>query len=277
MGKIMKPITVKNNGDIMKAVERIMAGPITMVVVMAEWCGHCQDLKPKYNTIMANSKHTIQNVAIDEKFADEFNEALTKSIPSAEPLSVKGFPSILLLDEKGTVKSAVPNDEAVIKSTTENLGNSPSISKKNNNSKNNSNNSNSRNNNSSKLVPVTNEEEEIPSQTPRPVIKVSGYMPASVNQSVKQVSMPEPTPISKKSYIASPPLPESSIVDADTSVASLKSPAEELKQGGGSLYGSIASAAYKLAPPAVLMAAAATLMKRKGKGKKNRTKKNRRV
>ena len=88
MGKIMKPLTVRNHGDISKAIQRIMAGPITLVVVTAEWCGHCQELKPKYDNIMANSHHTIQNVAVDETMSQEFNDALTKSIPSAKPLEI---------------------------------------------------------------------------------------------------------------------------------------------------------------------------------------------
>jgi thiol-disulfide isomerase/thioredoxin len=299
MGKIMKPITIQNNGDIMKAVQRIMAGPLTLIVVMADWCGHCKDLKPKYDNVMANSRHTIQNVAIDETYADAFNKALTSSIPSAKPLEVKGFPSLLLLDKNGTVKSAVPNDIPIIKSTTENLGNAKLNTNENTKAPSKlpmaSNQTNSTTPNS--VEQDEDQDEDIPiSQnaipSPRPVIKVKTeeYQAKSMNKNVKSpspVNILSPTPISKtvasNSLVASPPLPEqplgsegSSIPDADVTVESRNSPAQTAtKEGqqGGSLYGSIASAAYKLAPPAVLMAAAAAMMKR---NKNNKTKKNRR-
>jgi thiol-disulfide isomerase/thioredoxin len=299
MGKIMKPITVQNNGDIMKAVQRIMTGPITMVVIMADWCGHCKDLKPKYDNIMANSRHTIQNVAIDETYADEFNKALTESIPSAKPIEVKGFPSLVLVKPNGEVVSAVPNDTQTIKSTTENLGNA----NLNENSKSPTklrSTMAANQLNESTPDPVEQDEDTIMStvananNSSRPVIKVntknvntSEYQPTSMNKSVKNASPVNisPTPISKtvsqsNSLVASPPSPEEPLIpDADVIVGSRSTPAQTASkegQAGGSLYGSIASAAYKLAPPAVLMAAAAAMMKRSKNNKNNKTKKNRR-
>ena len=246
---------------------------------------------------MANSRHTIQNIAIDETMADQFNRALTKSIVGSEPLTVKGFPSLLLLDKNGQVKSAVPNDVTIIKSTTENLGNVPSIHN-NENPKPVKQNSVTQQNteeedeeeeeelvNNLSVEPV---EQDITMSRNAPVIKVNTsnvqdsqeeYVPTSMNKNVSgKVSPLSPLPISKQSNIASPPAPEASM-GADVIIPSRKSPAEELSQKGGSLYGSIASAAYKLAPPAVLMAAAAAMMKRSRRNKKkgNRTKKSRRV
>ena len=299
MGKIMKPITVQNNGDIMKAVQRIMTGPITMVVIMADWCGHCKDLKPKYDNIMANSLHTIQNVAIDETYADQFNKVLTESIPSAKPIEVKGFPSLVLVKPNGQVVSAVPNDTQTIKSTTENLGNanlnenpkSPTKLR-----------SSMASNQLNETTPDPVEQDEditmsrnAANNSSRPVIKVNTknvntaeYQPTSVNKSVNNaspVNILSTTPISKtvsrsNSLVASPPSPEEPLIpDADVIVGSRSTPAQTASkegQAGGSLYTSIASAAYKLAPPAVLMAAAAAMMKRNKNNKNNKTKKNRR-
>jgi thiol-disulfide isomerase/thioredoxin len=303
MGKIMKPITIQNDGDIMKAVQRIMTGPITMVVIMAKWCGHCKDLEPKYNSIMRNSEHTIQNVAIDETYADKFNQALTTSIPSAKPIEVKGFPSLVLVKPSGEVVSAVPNDTKMIQSTTETLGKAnlntnenpkapnklPSVSATSA--------SVTESSTESSIDPVEQDQDMTMSRngtSPRPVIKVKTeeYSPTSTNKSVKSpspVNILSPTAISKtassSSLVASPPLPEQplgsegpNIPDADVTVGSRNSPAQTASkesQSGGSLYSSIASAAYKLAPPAALMAAAAAMMKR-NKNNKNKTKKNRR-
>jgi len=279
MGKIMKPLTVRNHGDISKAIQRIMAGPITLVVVTAEWCGHCQELKPKYDNIMANSRHTIQNVAVDETMSQEFNDALTKSIPSAKPLEVSGFPSLLLVDSKGVVKDTVPNKVETIQTITENLGKSKTL-----------------NETEGEAVPVIkvntrnykplSKEPSILSTSSSPIMSILSPLPLSSKTGTANrnagsilnsntVSMLNSNTVSMlNSNTVSPPPPE---VESDTIIPSLASPATaataataaSVKQGGGSLYGSIASAAYKLAPPAVLLAAAAAMMKRKGsKGRK---------
>jgi len=271
MGKIMKPLTVRNHGDISKAIQRIMAGPITLVVVTAEWCGHCQELKPKYDNIMANSRHTIQNVAVDETMSQEFNDALTKSIPSAKPLEVSGFPSLLLVDSKGVVKDTVPNKVETIQTITENLGKSKTL-----------------NETEGEAVPVIkvntrnykplSKEPSILSTSSSPIMSILSPLPLSsktgtANRNAGSI-LNSNTVSMLNSNTVSPPPPE---VESDTIIPSLASPATaataataaSVKQGGGSLYGSIASAAYKLAPPAVLLAAAAAMMKRKGsKGRK---------
>ena len=298
MGKIMKPLTVRNHGDISKAIQRIMAGPITLVVVTAEWCGHCQELKPKYDNIMANSHHTIQNVAVDETMSQEFNDALTKSIPSAKPLEVSGFPSLLLVDSKGVVKDTVPNKVETIQTITENLGKSKTLNETTATAA------------AAEAAAAAAAEAAAAAAAAAeaateaegeavPVIKVNtrNYKPLSKEPSILStssspiMSILSPLPLSSKTGTAnsntgsmlnsntgsmlnsntvSPPPPE---VESDTIIPSLASPAAaaaaSVKQGGGSLYGSIASAAYKLAPPAVLLAAAAAMMKRKGsKGRK---------
>ena len=292
MGKIMEPITIKNTGDIMHAIKRIIAGPLTMIVVMADWCGHCQTLKPKYQNIMANSNHTIQNVALDDTMVRSFNKALLQEIPNAEEVNVEGYPSLLLLDNNGKMKSAVPNDTTIIKSTTENLGKSTTLT----------NNKNSRSvqppvsrNSGLNEVIVENEEEEekeeeeeannsgLPNNQNKPSLPpVNQSRTVSKSPPVIQVNTSKGyVPSRTNNSIVLPPSPETEVeVTSDGTIRESRTPAEEaaLIQQGGSLYGSIASAAYKLAPPAVLMAAATAMMKRrKGKGKGKRTKKNRRV
>ena len=314
MGKIMKPITVQNNGDIMKAVQRIMTGPITMVVIMADWCGHCKDLKPKYDNIMANSLHTIQNVAIDETYADQFNKVLTESIPSAKPIEVKGFPSLVLVKPNGQVVSAVPNDTQTIKSTTENLGNANLNENPKSPTKLRSTMASNQLNESTP-DPVEQDEDITMSRnaanaanaanganaanaanaannSSRPVIKVNTknvntaeYQPTSVNKSVNNaspVNILSTTPISKtvsrsNSLVASPPSPEEPLIpDADVIVGSRSTPAQTASKEGqaGGSLYTSIASAAYKLAPPAVLMAAAAAMMKRNKN--NKTKKNRR-
>jgi thiol-disulfide isomerase/thioredoxin len=277
MGKIMKPMTVRSHMDLPNLMKRIMIGPITLILVKADWCGHCRDLEPKYNSIMTNSHHTIQNASIKDDMVKKFNEYLTRTFPKATPISPEGYPSLILVGKQGEQKGTVPNDVTLIEKATTMLGNSKTL----------------------------NESES------RPVIKVNAtnYVPESENESIveeleeivpssdksllnsiKSNSVPiKPVPVksmapvsivkTKMSGMVNPPSPESStesIPDPDSIIPSLESETSRaLEQKGGSLYGSLIKSAYTLAPTGVLLAAAAAMFKRR-KGKQTKRRQNRR-
>ena len=275
MGKIMRPMTVRSHTDLPDLMKRISLGPITLILVKADWCGHCRDLEPKYNSIMSNSRHTIQNGCIKDDMVQKFNEHLTRTFPKANPINPQGFPSLILVGKNGEQKGTVPNDVTMIEKATTMLGNSKTL----------------------------NESES------RPVIKVNAtnYMPESENESIVEEleeiipSMPnsakslsnsiksmksvpvksmDPNPVSmmktKLSGMVSPPSSESSTessLEPDSIIPSLPSETSRaLEQKGGSLYGSLIKSAYTLAPTAVLLATATAMFKRrKGYTKGRRT------
>jgi thiol-disulfide isomerase/thioredoxin len=258
----MKPLEVRSHKDLPDLMKRIMLGPITLILVKADWCGHCRELEPKYNSIMTNSHHTIQNGSIKDDMVQKFNEHLTRTFPKASPISPEGYPSLILVGKNGEQKGTVPNDVTLIEKATTMLGNSKSLNES------------------------------------RPVIKVNAtnYVPESENESIveeleeivpstKSIKSPESVnlkPVSivktKMSGMVSPPAAETnSTVEADSIIPSLQSETSlALEQKGGSLYGSLIKSAYKLAPPAVLLAAAAAMLKRrKGRQTKRRQTKRR--
>uniref|UniRef100_A0A6C0APL7 Thioredoxin domain-containing protein n=1 Tax=viral metagenome TaxID=1070528 RepID=A0A6C0APL7_9ZZZZ len=263
MGKIMKPMTVRSHMDLPNLMKRIMLGPITLILVKADWCGHCRELEPKYNSIMSNSHHTIQNASINDDMVQQFNEQLTRTFPKATPISPEGYPSLILVGKNGEQKGTVPNDVTLIEKATTMLGNSKTL----------------------------NESES------RPVIKVNAtnYVPESENESIveeleeivpstKSIKSPESVnlkPVSivktRMSGMVSPPAAETnSTVEADSIIPSLESETSRaLQQKGGSLYGSLIKSAYTLAPPAILLAAAAAMFKRR-KGKQTKRRQNKR-
>jgi thiol-disulfide isomerase/thioredoxin len=258
--------------DLPNLMKRIMIGPITLILVKADWCGHCKELEPKYNSIMSNSQHTIQNASIKDDMVKKFNEYLTRTFPKATPISPEGYPSLILVGKQGEQKGTVPNDVSLIEKATTMLGNSKTL----------------------------NESES------RPVIKVNAtnYAPESENESIVEEleeivpstnsvkSLPSPVksvpvksmaPVSmmktKMSGMVNPPSPESStesIPDPDSIIPSLPSETSRaLEQKGGSLYGSLMKSAYTLAPPAILLAAATAMFNRR-KGKQTKRRQNKR-
>ena len=256
MGKIMKPMTVRSHMDLPDLMKRISLGPITLILVKADWCGHCRELEPKYNSIMTNSQHTIQNASIKDDMVKKFNEYLTRTFPKATPISPEGYPSLILVGKQGEQKGTVPNDVTLIEKATTMLGNSKTLNK----------------------------------SESRPVIKVNAtnYMPESENESIveeleeiipsmpnsakslsnsiksmKSVPVKSMDPVSmiktRLSGMVSPPSPE-----PDSIIPSLPSETSRaLEQKGGSLYGSLIKSAYTLAPTAVLLATATAMFKRR--------------
>ena len=100
------------------------------------------------------------------------------------------------------------------------------------------------------------------------IIPNANGRPASVNVSpVNSTSVPG---VGKNSSLALPPIAKND----QASTSNTRSSAPSI---GGSLYGSLASTAYQLAPPAILMGiAAATLQKRSRKRKARKSKVTRR-
>ena len=127
----------------------------------------------------------------------------------------------------------------------------------------------SANSSKSKLVSINNEEEEEePEMAAVSIIPNANGRPASVSVSpVNSTSVPG---VGKNSSLALPPIAKND----QASTSNTRSSAPSI---GGSLYSSLASTAYQLAPPAILMGiAAATLQKRSRKRKARKSKVTRR-
>lgn len=87
-GRILPPVDITNINDLNKLDERINAGPITLVFVYADWCGHCQKYKPNMEELEGMSNRSVQTVRIRD---DVFPKS---SINGAK---IEGYPSLLLI------------------------------------------------------------------------------------------------------------------------------------------------------------------------------------
>lgn len=113
-GRLSVPVDVRKPSDI-PAFERMLGlGPITLVLVYADWCGHCQRFKKDmWNEVSAMPKKTVNTAAVHYDMLDK------TSVANA---NIEGYPSLLLVgkDKKpaeftspeGTVTNAMPTPQS---------------------------------------------------------------------------------------------------------------------------------------------------------------------
>jgi thiol-disulfide isomerase/thioredoxin len=96
MGRLLPPIDVTNDQQLKELDKRIKMGPMTLVLVYADWCGHCQRFKPMMEQLEGCKDRSIQTARIRDDMFPKSSLANTK---------LEGYPSVLLVKESGEVTS----------------------------------------------------------------------------------------------------------------------------------------------------------------------------
>ena len=140
--KTTKRLDVRSPKDVPLLEALIKKGPMVLVLVHADWCGHCQTFKDKvWNKVPNSSSNTINTASIHHDMLEKTSLAKAK---------LEGYPSLLLVgkdgkpaeyENNGKETNAMPQP-----STAEDL-NKIVTTPVNNNSSNNNNNSNNNNSN----------------------------------------------------------------------------------------------------------------------------------
>ena len=89
-GHILPPVNITNVNDLGELDTRLSMGPMTLVFVYADWCGHCTSYKPRMDELENMTNRSIQTVRIRD-------DVFPKSSISKTPL--EGYPSLFLLDK----------------------------------------------------------------------------------------------------------------------------------------------------------------------------------
>lgn len=101
-GKIMPPLDVRSNKHLEDFKKRITKGPLTIVLVYADWCGHCHTMMPHFDAAAKSPTRSVQAVKVNEQMLPAVNQLVNKTInKSAKPLNVEGYPSIIMVNTKG--------------------------------------------------------------------------------------------------------------------------------------------------------------------------------
>ncbi len=96
MGRLLPPVDITSPSQLKELDKRIKSGPLTLVLVYADWCGHCQRFKPMMKDLEMCEGRSIQTARVRD---DMFPKS---SISSAK---IEGYPSLLLVKENGEVAS----------------------------------------------------------------------------------------------------------------------------------------------------------------------------
>ncbi len=104
MGRLLPPVDIKEDSQLSELEKRIKEGPLTLVLIYADWCGHCQRFKPTMEKLETIPERSIQTARIRD---DMFPKS---SISSAK---IEGYPTLMLVDKSGNVESFKTEDGQV--------------------------------------------------------------------------------------------------------------------------------------------------------------------
>ena len=299
-GKILRPLDVRSKQSLSELKKRILKGPLTIVLIYADWCGHCHHIMPHWDKAVQSPNRSIQAVKVNETMMDQVNSTVNQSINrSAKPLQVDGYPSIIIVDKNGNkVTDIQPVKDAKVLSQVMNqsgdlatesglvsnsdkpqslnilMNNATPLTSLNINSS----------NNIEEIIENTsqNVKEANIKKTKNVNIPMNAIAPSVANPIIPQ-GIPKglSVPLSYKPemqegersfrYSQTPPNVLEDIEKRSIKDIRLLRP-NELKRGGG-LYDAMSHASYTLAPAAILLATAATVMKKQSRRSKQHSRK----
>lgn len=252
--KPKKPLDVRSPRALKELEERIREGPVTLVLIYADWCGHCHQIMPHWDKAAQSPNRSVQAVKVNEKMVSHMNTMVNQSInQAAPPIDVSAYPTIIMVNNQGekvTEVEPVKNTEALttamnqVGPLAEEAGvnrltpPSPSLS----------------------VPPGEKPFSSITMNTPLPVSEETKRNEGAVSKEGEGEEEP-PLPSSPST------IPQEDALSSPTrSLYSMEPPAKLLKKGG-SLYASLSQSAYTLAPVATLFGIAALTGRGKSKGK----------
>lgn len=278
MGKILPAIEINTTHDLEKMNDCFNNNPIkiSMVFIKAKWCGHCQEFDKHWEEAVKSPNRSVQAIKIDEEILPEANSFIQSNINSnAKPFEPEGYPTVIVVDNKANVITEIEprKDTAYLTEIMSQAGplaveaglsqnemkkpegesNSPSMLgdkvtlKKNGlpltHSLSASLPNSSKNSNNTSLT-ISEKESKLLSSL------------HSIPQTPGQLTMPPRKEEDREEEGAPQERKEPLVVGGSSSTGSLSST-------GGSLYQALSQSAYTLAPTAILLATAATVIPQK--------------
>jgi thiol-disulfide isomerase/thioredoxin len=294
-GRIMPPVDVRSNGDLKGLEKRIRSGPLTLVFVYADWCGHCHNFAPHFDGAVkqAAANRSVQAVKVNDAMLPAVNSYMNKNMARSEEINVEGYPSLILVDTNGkkmTEVEPVPNTNTMknlmVKSGNimkENMGAEAEVGVE-------------------KVENIGVKKGENIGVNMGAEAEVEVESPQRPNRNIKNSIAPSPMMVSPEMNSllavsnaresarranantnelsllnnASPISPPSANLDIISTLTGTKEGENMVPQQGGSLYGSLATAAYELAPAGVLLAMASQVGRR-SRNKGGRSRRTRRI
>jgi hypothetical protein len=114
VGKILPPLDVRTEKDIIPLMNRIKSGPITIILVYADWCSHCHSFKPKFDAAAKNRTLPYPVAYVEDSMLSMANEKLKSLNRSPNTLSVEGYPTVVAVSKEGQiVNKNIPQETSI--------------------------------------------------------------------------------------------------------------------------------------------------------------------
>ena len=120
-GTLYPPLDVRTPHDVQEILKRITKGPVTVVLVYADWCGHCHTLMPHFKAASKLPQRNSQVISIPDYRLKEYNNVIKSLNRSAPTLNVEGYPSVVLVGSDGTQLSEIASTKEALESAMVNV------------------------------------------------------------------------------------------------------------------------------------------------------------
>lgn len=121
-GKILPLLNVDRPSKLHQIRNYFKQGPgVILVIFVADWCGHCQNLKPHIEAAANLPERNIPIMTVSDNMISGYNKTV-KSFNSAAPsIEPDGFPSPILVSSTGEKLSEIAATEAALNSAAVNV------------------------------------------------------------------------------------------------------------------------------------------------------------
>jgi thiol-disulfide isomerase/thioredoxin len=121
-GKIFPLLHVDRPSKLHQIHKYFKQGPgVVLVIFVADWCGHCQNLKPHIEAAAKLPNRSIQMMTVSDNMVSGYNKTVNGFNSSASPVEPDGFPSPILVKSNGEKISEIAATEAALNSAAVNV------------------------------------------------------------------------------------------------------------------------------------------------------------
>jgi thiol-disulfide isomerase/thioredoxin len=97
-----KSLDVRSQSDVPELESLIHGGPVTFVLIHADWCGHCQTYKPMWAEF-EEIPGRIANMAM-------VHHDMVEKCKMIKDAKIEGYPSVIKVSPKGEIETYNPSD-----------------------------------------------------------------------------------------------------------------------------------------------------------------------